>query len=1120
MPAENASQPASASAAEIPLGERILQELARQDGQTARQLSRTLGVPKGEVNSLLYGALKNRLTQDSKYAWSLRKSQAVEAAPNAVSQDTPLAKLADYYLDCLARDGAVEVSVFATSRYDNGIDYAEIPALPLEEVDPGNILAERSAGALAHSGFGRRMSVYLGYPVRLGRFRSKNNNWYEKVEPILLFELERQQDGQLNLDLERPLINLSVLKSLSGGQEGSALSDEWISLGQELGLASVNAPTASIDDLALRLRSVRPEWDWMEETDPSHLSSKPPIRLLQNPGIYNRAVIVRSEAPRFTKGLEQELASLRSIPVDQVSHTALGAWISGITKSKAESSQEPLIEVVPLNQEQRAAVLHGLTESLTVITGPPGTGKSQVVTALLANAAYRGLRVLFASKNNKAVDVVEDRINALGDRPSLLRLGSNRYLDVLSDYLARILGITSQETDRARLTEVKKEREKLLSEMAVLDKEVQSTIAARNACDEVDREVESIRNSVGASVFATMRHMDPGPLNLVATSMSQAVRGADRAENSFFVRVFWRVVRRSRIEALEHAAKQAESVASSLGVDLPTLPVGEESIPSWRSACENLEERARWTAQVRDYEKALQALNKAIPIEEVEVKRRDAQELLAVNGQELWRLWTGLISDRMSAEDRQLLAQYATILKMVAQNPSTVASATWRQYYQLSNKVVSVLPCWAITALSAHGRIPLDPGYFDLVVIDEASQCDIASTLPLLFRAKRAVIIGDPQQLRHITQLPVQVDQLLLEQRGLLERFLEWSYSTCSLYSLAASRVPTDAIVMLRDHHRSHADIIGFSNEKFYDGQLRVATRYDRLIRANDGPAVRWIEVQGKAETIRGGWANQAEAEATVMELRRLVLEQGYKGSVGVVSPFRGQANLISELITRDGPLHSVLSSRDFLVHTAHGFQGDERDLMIFSPVVTSHMPRNTAGWLDRTPNLFNVAITRARGALIVVGDKGAAASHGIRLLESFAGYVGGLQAPGAPSVSNTSELGPEYPKVSTNATISEWEHVFYRALYQEGIRTIPQYPVEKYLVDLVLVSGGRRLAIEVDGEAFHRAWDGELCRRDQIRNQRLMELGWDVMRFWVYQIRDDMNNCIRRVQGWLSQNG
>jgi very-short-patch-repair endonuclease len=64
-------------------------------------------------------------------------------------------------------------------------------------------------------------------------------------------------------------------------------------------------------------------------------------------------------------------------------------------------------------------------------------------------------------------------------------------------------------------------------------------------------------------------------------------------------------------------------------------------------------------------------------------------------------------------------------------------------------------------------------------------------------------------------------------------------------------------------------------------------------------------------------------------------------------------------------------------------------------------------------------------------------------------------------------------------------------------------------------MDGERMLNVEVDGEKYHRNWDGELCRRDQIRNQRLFELGWDVMRFWVYQVRDDLDNCVRRVNSW-----
>ena len=81
---------------------------------------------------------------------------------------------------------------------------------------------------------------------------------------------------------------------------------------------------------------------------------------------------------------------------------------------------------------------------------------------------------------------------------------------------------------------------------------------------------------------------------------------------------------------------------------------------------------------------------------------------------------------------------------------------------------------------------------------------------------------------------------------------------------------------------------------------------------------------------------------------------------------------------------------------------------------------------------------------------------------------------------------------------------------YQAGFRLIPQYPIEKYAADFQ-----RKLVIEIDGERYHRNWTGELCRRDQIRNQRMFELGYDVMRFWVYEVRDDIQGCLAKLSRW-----
>jgi very-short-patch-repair endonuclease len=65
------------------------------------------------------------------------------------------------------------------------------------------------------------------------------------------------------------------------------------------------------------------------------------------------------------------------------------------------------------------------------------------------------------------------------------------------------------------------------------------------------------------------------------------------------------------------------------------------------------------------------------------------------------------------------------------------------------------------------------------------------------------------------------------------------------------------------------------------------------------------------------------------------------------------------------------------------------------------------------------------------------------------------------------------------------------------------------------VLAGRRRLAIEVDGTRYHDAWDDETWRRDWIRSQRLVALGWDVMRFWVYEIRDDLDRAVDRVKTW-----
>ncbi|MEI8341239.1 MAG: DEAD/DEAH box helicase, partial [Verrucomicrobiota bacterium] len=569
---------------------------------------------------------------------------------------------------------------------------------------------------------------------------------------------------------------------------------------------------------------MREDWDWKEEINPSKLSEGVPLSEITGAGIYNRAIIFGCERSPYTKGLEQELGKLQTVPEDKFSNTALGAWI----KRDFSAFRPPvlnnadLLEPLPLNSEQREAVENALTRPLTVITGPPGTGKSQVVSSLLINAAKRGLRVLFVSKNNKAVDVVETRVNGLGPRPVLLRLGRGEYQNNLSSYLTSLLASRATPEDSENYREAENEYGQLTARMRELQQKCQDIIALRNEVDKAEQKVEAIRTELGQEWFEHFCGLNADELLRSASGLQGSARQATREKQGFITRLFWFSVRDARMALLRNAAQTAHPVLSTVGVS-----------------------------------------------------------------------------------------------------------------------------------------IPLEPGFFDLLVVDEASQCDIASLVPLLYRAKAVAVIGDPMQLRHISAISPRRDRDLLQQHNLADTHISWAFSENSVYDLASPLADSNDIVQLRDHHRSHADIIEFSNQQFYGGNLRVATNYDRLKRLHpDGPAVRWNHVQGKViKPGTGGALNEIEAQATVREIERMVMQQGYRGSIGVVTPFRAQANRIRDILHAHPHSHLLFAQGELLVDTVHRFQGDERDVMLFSTVVSNGIAEGALGFLRKTGYLFNVAI-------------------------------------------------------------------------------------------------------------------------------------------------------------------
>lgn len=1110
------------------LEDKIVEFLQGKPDQKAADIARALNAEKTEINQLLYSSLKGRVIQDRAYRWSL-----VKALPNSTSSNenideeqfanTDLARLCRYYLACLGYD-ETGVSTFLTSKYGDP-NYIEVHALPRSSDDISESEAARKMLGRKRSEQGR-YELYFGYPTYIRLMKSSKSDWEGyMLEPILLFPIEKDSgSGHLSIDLSYPIINQKPFQTFTNSERDMVMN-ELVQLEQELGLTGEDR--IDIDEIAMRLQAVRPEWPWKENIDASTLSSNSsPISGVNAPGIYNRAVIVMAEKSPFTQGLEKELRDLAQLPESSYAHTALGRWLNGNTKTEIPTSDlPPLLEVLPMNMEQRQAVAAALTQPVTIITGPPGTGKSQVVTNLLINAAWAGKRVLFASKNNKAVDVVETRVNSMGSRPILLRVGAKSYQVRLAEFILSLMSLTTSAGDKDEFKEAKTIHESLLAKYEDLNTEEQKIINLRNTLDQLEQKVENVRQALGASLFAKSSDIDIFSIRNRTLELQRLLRRADRERVSLIEQIFWFFLKDKRFNELCTGIKGSQELLGRIGVEIAAPGQNDLNTSELRKTLNQAIDTLDKIAEASTYFEKLKDLQSLSSLEDVARKQVEFLDKISRHSQFLWKLWLRIQPSLISAGERQNLAKYSSLLKMVieAGDDGQLSTQIAIKYKNMLGEISHLLPCWAVTSLSARGRIPFQANNFDIVIFDEASQCDIASALPLLYRAKSVVIIGDPQQLSHISGLQKGQDQTLLERYDLIDDYPHWSYSHQSLFALGASQVSLGDIISLVDHHRSHADIISFSNIEFYEQRLRVATKYDTLRPPNRSESgIRWIDVKGHVNRPgSGGAVNSTEAKAVVEAIYEMVIKNGYRGSVGVVTPFRAQANLITELKNQRTDLSELLIQCGFLADTVHKFQGDERDVMFFSPVVSEGISNGALGFLRSNGNLFNVAITRARSQLVVVGDMAACGTSDVGYLSRFASYVADLSDKERSSLDiKIQDLGPQYPEVSNPDIVSDWERIFYIDAYKAGFRLIPQYQVEKYIVDFLLIDGKRRLAIEIDGERYHRNWTGELCRRDQIRNQRLIELGYDVMRFWVYEVRDDMAGCLKKITEWQNNKG
>lgn len=285
----------------------------------------------------------------------------------------------------------------------------------------------------------------------------------------------------------------------------------------------------------------------------------------------------------------------------------------------------------------------------------------------------------------------------------------------------------------------------------------------------------------------------------------------------------------------------------------------------------------------------------------------------------------------------------------------------------------------ACTLVGAANRV-LERKYFSTLFIDEAAQALEAACWVAILHAGRVVLAGDH------CQLPPTI-KCVEAARGGLDR---------TLIQKVARRKP-EVVSMLTLQYRMHEDIMGFSSAWFYHHALQAApeVKYRGILEYDS--AVVWVDTSGggyrEKMTAEGfGRVNEKEAVLLVEHLKAYIEKIGGERILeesidfGLISPYRAQVQYIRELIKRERffrPFRRLLT-----VHTVDGFQGQERDVIFISLVRANE--DGQIGFLNDLRRM-NVAITRARMKLIILGDASTLIRH--PFYKALYDYIGRINA-------------------------------------------------------------------------------------------------------------------------------
>lgn len=734
------------------------------------------------------------------------------------------------------------------------------------------------------------------------------------------------------------------------------------------------------------------------------------------------------------------------------------------------------------NLSQKTALKNALSSPISIIEGPPGTGKTQTILNLILNlVCVHKKSVGIASFNNAAVENVKEKLIARGFGFLTADLGRK---DKQRAFFQSLPKVDISDWNYKEVVGALKERSELL------DKKIDWLFQIDNERAQLLHKLSQYRQEQQYfEQYLSTKSLNPKVLLPIKPRSSsylmkflsewQFARRWDR-HTGFFFRL--KLLFKYGIFRLSSLLNNEEEIILGL-------------------------KRKFYSLKVEEIENRLEECD-------AELEREKFSELLDNYKEDSEKICRQLIYEAMSGQNRLAFDENS---------------------YKRKENFENFIKCYPVVLSTNHSILNSIPnGYLlDYAIIDEASQVDLLTACLVFSCCKNVIVVGDSKQLPPVLE---KAAKKVFEAKSLAKEYDYCQHSLMSsLKAVYGNKIPT---VLLREHYRCHPKIIDFCNQMFYNNELILHSKIEdqnvnplNLIRTAPGNHMR---IKDGDKLNEKGIFNQRELDIVAQEIIPQLKAKPLGETIGFVTPFALQARMGEQCLGRN-----VTSA------TVHRYQGRERDVMIFSTVLDNNGTHFLQSFVD-DPNLINVSVSRAVKQFVVVThhNRFEKAGRNIKALIKYIEYNNGivtnskirsafdlLYRDNAKELRellrkyHDSEFASENIMHSLLASIFSQERYSQNAYQREvAVDEIVQDKAVLNLDEIAYINRGARVdfaiyekiskqylfVIEVDGFAYH-ANDSKRLTKDRLKDSIFRKCGIPLLRLPTFgsQEKEKIIGCL-----------